>query len=117
VLAASAPVGWQVAIGAFLSGIGMQSGSACASGTLYALGGGSTRMLATLAAFCAGGFAASLQMGMWQRLPNAGELVLGDLIGWPAAVALQLALFGLLYIILRAYRRPGRSALTVNVSV
>ncbi len=114
-LAAGAPVGWQVAIGAFLFGIGMQLGGGCASGTLYALGGGSTRMLATLVAFCAGGWAASLHMDAWQRLPDAGELVLGDLIGWPGAVALQLAPLGLLYLFLGSYRRPGRSALASSV--
>ncbi len=104
---ANAPFGWQVAIGAFLFGIGMQLGGGCASGTLYALGGGSTRMLATLAAFCAGGFVASLHMGEWQRLPDAGEIVLGESLGWPAAVALQLALLALLYALLRAFARPA----------
>ena len=107
---ASAPVGWQVAIGAFLFGIGMQLGGGCASGTLYALGGGSTRMLTTLAAFCAGGFAASLHMDAWQRLPDAGEIVLGERIGWFAAAALQLALLGVLYLLLRSIARPRQPA-------
>ena len=107
VIGASAPVGWQVAIGAFLFGIGMQLGGGCGSGTLYALGGGSTRMLATLAAFCAGGFAASLHMDTWQLLPDAGEIVLGEWLGWPAAVALQLALLAALYALLRAVARPA----------
>lgn len=106
---ASAPVGWQVAIGAFLFGIGMQLGGGCGSGTLYALGGGGTRMLATLAAFCAGGFAASLHMDAWQQLPDAGEIVLGEQLGWPAAVALQLALLAMIYALLRAFARPALS--------
>ncbi|HEX5864068.1 MAG TPA: YeeE/YedE thiosulfate transporter family protein [Casimicrobiaceae bacterium] len=39
------PVGLNVAIGAFLFGVGMQLGGGCASGTLYTAGGGSTRMI------------------------------------------------------------------------
>lgn len=116
VTGASAPVGWQVAIGAFLFGIGMQLGGGCGSGTLYTLGGGSTRMLATLAAFCAGGFAASLQMDFWQLLPDAGEIVLGERLGWPAAVTLQLALLAMLYALLRAVARPGQPAAPIDAS-
>jgi uncharacterized protein len=103
---ATAPFGWQVAIGAFLFGIGMQLGSGCASGTLYALGGGNGRAIVTLVAFCAGGFWASLHMAAWQRLPDAGEIVLGEALGWPAAVALQLAALGALYALVRARERP-----------
>ena len=117
VTGASAPVGWQVAIGAFLFGIGMQLGNGCGSGTLYTLGGGSTRMLATLAAFCAGGFVASLHMDTWQRLPGAGEIVLGERLGWPAAVALQLALLAMLYALLRAVARPALPAPPIDGSM
>jgi uncharacterized protein len=117
VTGANGPFGWQVAIGAFLFGIGMQLGGGCASGTLYALGGGSIRMLATLAAFCAGGFAASLQMDLWQRVPDAGEIVLGERLGWPAAVALQLALLGMLHVLLRVIARPRQSVPPVRASM
>lgn len=117
VTGASAPVGWQVAIGAFLFGIGMQLGNGCGSGTLYTLGGGSTRMLATLAAFCAGGFAASLRMDAWQLLPDMGEIVLGERLGWPAAVALQLALLALLYALLRAVARPAQPVPPIDRSM
>jgi len=92
-------------------------GGGCASGTLYALGGSSVRMLATLAAFCAGGFAASLHMDVWQRLPDVGEIVLGDLLGWPGAVALQLAVLGILYVLLRVIARPAQSVSRNPVSI
>ena len=36
--------------------VGMQLGNRCGSGTLFTLGGGSTRMVATIAFFCAGSF-------------------------------------------------------------
>lgn len=110
VAGAIAPVGWQVAIGAFIFGIGMQLGNGCGSGTLYTLGGGSVRMVATLVAFCAGGFAASLHMATWQELPDTGEVVLGDLLGWPGAVAIQLGALAALYALIRAWERSGDSS-------
>ena len=39
------PAGTSVVVGAFIFGIGMQLGGGCASGTLYTVGGGSTRRL------------------------------------------------------------------------
>lgn len=103
---AYAPVGLQVAIGAFAFGVGMQLGGGCGSGTLYAAGGGNVKMLATLAAFCAGGFWASFHMDWWQRLPGAGEVVLGTMLGWPAAVLIQLVVLAMLYVAVRKWERP-----------
>ncbi len=107
VVPAAAPAGVSVAAGAFLFGIGMQLGNGCGSGTLYALGGGSLRMALTLAAFVAGSFVASLHMSFWQSLPAADAATLGSRIGWPAAVALQLALLAALA---AACARWGRAA-------
>ena len=45
------PVGVSLIVGAFVFGIGMQLGGGCASGTLYAIGGGRTVMFVTLAFF------------------------------------------------------------------
>ncbi len=108
VVGAVAPLGLQVAAGAFLFGVGMQLGGGCGSGTLYAAGGGSTRMLFTLAAFVAGSFWASLHMPWWQRAPSSAPVMLGELAGWPAAVGLQVAVLGALAMALRAWgrRRP-----------
>ncbi|MDH5535605.1 MAG: YeeE/YedE family protein, partial [Betaproteobacteria bacterium] len=109
VTGAVAPAGLQVAIGAFLFGIGMQLGSGCGSGSLYTAGGGNTRMLVVLAAFCAGGFWASLHMGWWARLPVWGTQALSERLGWPAAIVLQLAVLGVLWVGLKRYAR-GRLA-------
>jgi uncharacterized membrane protein YedE/YeeE len=98
---AIAPLGLQVAAGAFLFGIGMQLAGGCGSGTLYTAGGGSPRMLAALAAFCAGSFWASLHMGRWQALPDAGEIVLGEALGWGNAAVLQGLTFLALWLALR----------------
>jgi uncharacterized membrane protein YedE/YeeE len=113
VAGAGAPAGWQVAIGAFLFGAGMQLAGGCGSGTLYTVGGGSARMVIALAAFCAGGFWASLHMEAWQRLPDLGTVVLGDALGWPGAVALQLGVLALVYALLRRWERPAGPATPV----
>ncbi len=95
VVGAVAPVGVPVAIGAFVFGIGMQLAGGCGSGTLYTAGGGSPRMVAVLAAFCGGSFLASLHMPWWGRLPEWGEVSLGAMLGWPAAIAVQLTVLAL----------------------
>jgi len=105
VTGAYAPVGLQVAIGAFMFGVGMQLGGGCGSGTLYGAGGGSTRTLVTLLAFCGGAFWASLQLEMWNRLPSMPAVVMGDQLGWPLAIALQLGLLLAVGLTLRAWRR------------
>jgi hypothetical protein len=108
VVGAIAPAGVQVAAGAFLFGIGMQLAGGCGSGTLYAAGGGQLRMAATLAMFCAGSFWASLDMAVWDRLPALDPVALGERVGWPAAVALQLAILAALYALLG--RLPGAAS-------
>ncbi|MBS0336180.1 MAG: YeeE/YedE family protein [Proteobacteria bacterium] len=108
VVGAIAPAGIPVALGAFLFGIGMQLAGGCGSGTLYAAGAGQGRMVLVLGAFCAGAFWASLHMGLWERLPAFEPMALGDALGWPIAVVLQLALFGVLHGLLG--RLPGAGA-------
>ncbi|HEY0420046.1 MAG TPA: YeeE/YedE thiosulfate transporter family protein, partial [Acetobacteraceae bacterium] len=65
-----APVGVSVLAGAFLFGIGMQMGGGCASGTLYTVGGGSVRMLLTLASFVAGSALGAAHLHWWAALPH-----------------------------------------------
>ncbi|MGQ0525837.1 MAG: YeeE/YedE family protein [Betaproteobacteria bacterium] len=102
---ASAPVGVPVVVGAFLFGLGMQLAGGCGSGTLFTVGGGNARMLIVLLFFCAGSFWASLHMSWWDRLPSRGELVLGEHLGWTAAVALQLGLCCALWALLQRASR------------
>ena len=101
---ALAPVGVQVALGSFVFGMGMQLGVACGSGTLYTVGGGSLRMLATLAAFCLGGFWASLDMPWWLATPRMPAVSLAAEFGWGMALALQLGLLALIWWGLRRWR-------------
>jgi len=105
VIGAVAPVGVPVAIGAFVFGIGMQLAGGCGSGTLYTAGGGSPRMVAVLAAFCGGSFLASLHMPWWGRLPEWGEVSLGAMLGWPAAIAVQLIVLAFAWVALARFAR------------
>jgi uncharacterized membrane protein YedE/YeeE len=96
-----APVGWQVAIGAFVFGIGMQLGGGCGSGTLFGAGGGDARTAVTLLFFCVGAFWASLHMGFWQTLPGIDAVVIGRELGWGVGALLQVAVLGGLLMLLR----------------
>uniref|UniRef100_UPI0018E04A46 YeeE/YedE thiosulfate transporter family protein n=1 Tax=Roseomonas rosulenta TaxID=2748667 RepID=UPI0018E04A46 len=88
------PLGLAVVVGAFLFGMGMQLGGGCGSGTLYTAGGGSPRMLLTLAFFVAGATLAAWQAEAWSDLPALPAVTLPGLVGLWGAVALSLALLG-----------------------
>jgi uncharacterized membrane protein YedE/YeeE len=103
VVGALAPASVQVAIGSALFGLGMQLGGGCGSGTLYTAGGGNPRMLVTLAAFCAGAFAGSLDMARYAGLPSLGTISLAAQLGWTGALALQLCLLAAVWIALRRW--------------
>jgi len=63
------PMGVASALGAFMFGIGMQLGGGCASGTLFTVGGGSTRMVITLFFFVAGSVLATAHYDVWGSWP------------------------------------------------
>jgi len=112
-----APVDTAMLIGAFVFGIGMQLGGACASGTLFTVGGGNVRMLATLVFFCLGCWLATLNMAEWRELPSLGAVSLGREWGYPLAVAAQAAFLALILAVLWRFfgaraRRPLWSAMT-----
>ncbi len=94
---AVAPVSTSMALGAFIFGIGMQLGGSCASGTLFASGGGNARTILVLAFFCLGAFWGSLDMHMWSRLPSLGPVSLAGEFGWTVALSVQLAVLALIY--------------------
>ena len=102
---AVAPVGWQGAIGATLFGIGMQLGSGCACGTLYAIGAGSSMMLVTLLSFSVGSFLASLSSDLWSSLPKLPPLSLVERWGWSGALGQLLAL-AVIALLLWSWQRP-----------
>jgi uncharacterized membrane protein YedE/YeeE len=88
------PIGVGVAAGAFIFGLGMQLGGGCASGTLFSVGGGSTRMLITLFFFIIGSVIGTAHMGWWTAQPAFPATSIVTTMGaWPALAA-SLALFG-----------------------
>ncbi len=85
------PFGVAAAFGAFLFGAGMQLGGGCGSGTLFTVGGGSSRMMLTLAAFIAGSLWGTHDLPAWQALPRFAPYSLvrawGPLVAFTALVA------------------------------
>src|SRR3954453_5982596 len=75
------PLGTSVLVGAFMFGLGMQLGGGCASGTLYTVGGGSTRMVITLAAFVAGSAIGAAHFHWWAAQPSFAPVSLVKLWG------------------------------------
>jgi len=104
------PLGLSVVVGAFLFGVGMQLGGGCASGTLYSVGGGSTRMLVTLAAFIAGSVLGSAHMPWWSKTPALAPASLVTMFGAPAGLAISLAVMGTIVLatVVVERRRHGR---------
>lgn len=94
IVGAVAPLSLGVAAGAFLFGIGMQLAGGCGSGTLCGFGSGNSRLFFTMITFCFGGWIATLHAGWWESFPAWDAPALGEMLGWPQAVALQLAIFG-----------------------
>jgi hypothetical protein len=92
----------------------MQTGGACASGTLLTVGGGNLRMLLVLAFFCVGTFRASLDMQWWTSLPGLGAVSLAAKMGYWQAVALQLVALLLIYGFLRLLGGSNKRALWWN---
>ncbi len=113
VAGAVAPVGISVAAGAFVFGIGMQLAGACASGTLYTVGGGSTRMVIVLVFFMVGSVIGSAHLPWWLALPSLGSVSLPDRLGLLPALVLQLTVFAavaLMTLVVERRLAPRRKA-------
>ena len=107
------PIGVASALGAAMFGVGMQLGGGCASGTLYTVGGGSTRMLVTLAAFVGGSVLATAHWDLWSALPRtrAGVSLLAETGGPLPALAALFACLGTLGAATLAWERRAHGAL------
>ncbi|WP_108659262.1 YeeE/YedE family protein [Acuticoccus kandeliae] len=100
------PFGLAVIAGSFIFGFGMQLGGGCGSGTLFTVGGGSTRMLITLAFFIAGGLAATYNWDFWQSLPALPPVGFASTpLGPIGAIALTLAALAILYVVIARIER------------
>lgn len=113
---AIAPLGPSLLVGAFVFGIGMQLANGCGSGTLYTAGGGSGRMLITLAFFIVGSVFGSLSLPSFLALGGIDPVLASDYLGpWGGLVATlaSIALAAALMIAVARKRganwRPSRS--------
>ncbi|KAA0969632.1 YeeE/YedE family protein [Aureimonas fodinaquatilis] len=92
---AFAPVGVSVLLGSFIFGLGMQLGGGCGSGTLFTVGGGSSRMLITLTGFIIGATVGTAHLPFWLSLPSLPTIRLGQVFGPIGGLALTLGLIAL----------------------
>lgn len=90
-IGAWAPVGVSVIFGSFLFGLGMQLGGGCGSGTLFTVGGGSARMLVTLAGFIIGATVGTWHLPFWLELPSLPVIRFGQTFGALGGTLLTLA--------------------------
>ncbi|WP_258871348.1 YeeE/YedE family protein [Virgibacillus dokdonensis] len=93
------PVGISLLVGAFVFGIGMQLGGGCASGTLYAVGGGRTVMFVTLLFFIIGSTIGAKHLSFWtEDLPSFAPISLATStgLGYGGAWLISIILFGMI---------------------
>lgn len=107
------PIGVELVAGAFLFGIGMQIAGGCASGTLYTVGGGSTRMFLVLFSFAGGATAAAATYPSWSGGPQLAAISLTESLGVWGALALQGAVIGGLWLLVRAVERRRGTAISL----
>jgi uncharacterized membrane protein YedE/YeeE len=102
---AIAPIGPSLVIGAFVFGIGMQLGNGCGSGTLYTAGGGSGRMLITLALFIVGSVIGSLHLPAFLALGGVDPILASNYFGPWGGLAATLASIAVAAFIIAAIAR------------
>ena len=78
-------------IAAFFVGIGMQIANGCGSGTLYTMGGGSGRMIVTLAFFIIGSVIGSLHLPWFLALGGIDPVLAKDYFGAWGGLSVTLA--------------------------
>jgi len=103
------PLGFSVVFGAFIFGIGMQIANGCASGNLYHLGGGQIRAIPVIIGFSAGALWATLDYEWWTSQPQLAPVNLIELLGVIPAIAANLAVFGLIYLLTRSFNKSAKS--------
>jgi uncharacterized membrane protein YedE/YeeE len=88
---AVAPLGPSLLIGSFAFGLGMQLANGCGSGTLYTAGGGSGRMIVTLAFFVIGSVLGSLSLPPVLALGGLDPILAANYFGPWGGLAVTLA--------------------------
>ncbi|GAB5427752.1 MAG: YeeE/YedE family protein [Devosia indica] len=111
IVGAAAPVGVSVLLGAAMFGLGMQLGGGCGSGTLFTVGGGSARMLVTLAFFIIGALIGTAHLPFWLEQPSLGTFSLGAEIGIAGALAVTIAALALVALVTALIERRAHGNL------
>lgn len=111
IVGAAAPVGVSVLLGAAMFGLGMQLGGGCGSGTLFTVGGGSARMLVTLAFFIIGALIGTAHLPFWLEQPSLGTISLGAEIGIAGALAVTIAALALVALVTALIERRAHGNL------
>ncbi|SDH39896.1 hypothetical protein SAMN05192534_10547 [Alteribacillus persepolensis] len=96
------PVGVSLIVGAFMFGIGMQLGGGCASGTLYAIGGGRSVMFITLLFFIIGATIGAYHFEFWTSEMPAFEpisLATSTGLGYFGAWLVSILIFGIVILV------------------
>jgi hypothetical protein len=107
---AIAPIGPSLVVGAFVFGIGMQLANGCGSGTLYTAGGGSGRMIITLALFIAGSVIGSLHLPAFLLLGGIDPVLASNYFGpWGGLAATWASLAVAALIGISIAKRRGAS--------
>lgn len=91
------PFGVGIMVGAFLFGMGMQLGGGCGSGTLYTVGGGSTRMVITLTFFIFGSMLGRAHAPWWEGLPRFQPYSIVREFGTLPAMVLMVLILSAIY--------------------
>lgn len=106
------PLGIPLCLGALLFGVGMQFGSSCASGTLFATGAGQSTVLCTLAGFVSGTTVQAAMSGVTSHLWQTHGVLLSQHIGWAGSWFVTTAVLVGALVVLRVGRpadeRRGR---------
>lgn len=109
------PVGVALVAGAFLFGVGMQIGGGCGSGTLFTIGGGSVRMVVTLAFFIIGSTLATATADIWFQWPKFGAVSIVTSLGWmPALLAMLAGLTALFFAVSKVEKSRHGGLASIN---
>ena len=103
------PIGISLFVGSLMFGFGMQLGGGCASGTLFTVGGGSTRMLITLVFFIVGALIGTAHLPWWTAQWALGIVQPAKSWGLAPALAVQLAGLALVFALAHGWERRQRA--------
>ncbi len=108
---ALAPVGVSVLVGAALFGLGMQLGGGCGSGTLFTVGGGSSRMLVTLVFFIVGALIGTAHLPWWLLQPSLPEIDIGRELGVGAGIGVTIIALALVALVTALIEKKAHGTL------